>query len=210
MSHKPCRKCGATKPLSDFPRRASMKDGTLNQCRACQAAYMRERRASNPKCAEVARAWREANKERLSEAGKAWYRKNKEEVNRKHREWYQENRESKLAANREWYYANRDSRLEQCRAWHAANPESARRSSARQWASKRQRCRARNAVNGAIRHGKLKRMPCVRCGSSENIQGHHWSYEEEHWLSVTWLCRECHIRAHKIIRSRCKDYMVRK
>jgi hypothetical protein len=62
--------------------------------------------------------------------------------------------------------------------------------------------RANCAVNNAIRDGVLvKPCKCERCESTTNIQGHHWSYLEEHWLDVIWLCTSCHSEEHKLLRA---------
>jgi hypothetical protein len=56
---------------------------------------------------------------------------------------------------------------------------------------------ARNKLSHSIRDGNIiKPEECMHCGSSEQLQGHHWSYEEEHWLDVIWLCTSCHGKEH--------------
>lgn len=62
--------------------------------------------------------------------------------------------------------------------------------------------KAQHALGNAIRDKKVIRSPiCEHCGSIENIQGHHWSYLEEHWLNVVWLCVKCHAAEHVRLRS---------
>ena len=57
--------------------------------------------------------------------------------------------------------------------------------------------KAQNAANNAVRDGKLlKKTSCEHCGSEGKLQKHHWSYEEEHWLDVVWLCTKCHGKEH--------------
>lgn len=57
---------------------------------------------------------------------------------------------------------------------------------------------AANAVNNAIRDGKITRPDtCTHCGDKGiPIEGHHWSYLEENWLDVIWLCIPCHGKEH--------------
>ena len=52
--------------------------------------------------------------------------------------------------------------------------------------------RARNAVNSAVRDGRLIRPTvCTRCGIHDpKINGHHHDYSKP--LEVTWLCYRCH------------------
>lgn len=51
------------------------------------------------------------------------------------------------------------------------------------------RYKARSAVHRAIRGGRLKREPCVYCGSVKS-QAHHRDYSKP--LEVVWACFRCH------------------
>lgn len=53
---------------------------------------------------------------------------------------------------------------------------------------------ARTAVNNAIRDGKIKRLPCQRCGATQRVQAHHHDYSKP--LDVEWLCFKCHRQEH--------------
>lgn len=44
-------------------------------------------------------------------------------------------------------------------------------------------------VNSAIRSGKLKKEPCIHCGS-KNSEAHHDDYDKP--LDVKWVCFKCH------------------
>lgn len=67
----------------------------------------------------------------------------------------------------------------------------------RQRAIHPEKSQARLAVHRALRKGVLKRQPCTQCGSTRNVDGHHYrGYEREHWLDVRWLCRKCHAQEH--------------
>ena len=57
--------------------------------------------------------------------------------------------------------------------------------------------KAKNKVNNALRDGRIKRPDrCEFCGTECKPHAHHWSYEEEHWLDVEWLCVVCHMQLH--------------
>ena len=78
----------------------------------------------------------------------------------------------------------------------------------REWSDRNHKKRkAQTALSNAKRDGKIKPLPyCEHCGSSDKkIQGHHWSYEPEHWLEVIWLCTTCHGKEHKRLNNLGRD-----
>jgi len=57
--------------------------------------------------------------------------------------------------------------------------------------------RAHKLVHKAVREGLLERPEaCTVCGKTpkRGLDGHHADYDQP--LSVEWLCRTCHKRAH--------------
>jgi hypothetical protein len=54
--------------------------------------------------------------------------------------------------------------------------------------------RARQALQAAVKAGRIVKGPCARCGSSERVHGHHPDYARP--LEVTWLCPPCHRKEH--------------
>lgn len=68
--------------------------------------------------------------------------------------------------------------------------------SRRKWRERNKIKRATHILCGnAIRDGRLKREPCVRCGATENLHAHHEDYYKP--LDVTWLCQKCHGLRHR-------------
>lgn len=67
--------------------------------------------------------------------------------------------------------------------------------------------KAQHTLSNAVRDGKVdKPLNCEHCASSEKkIQGHHWSYLEEHWLDVIWLCTGCHGKEHRRLNALGRD-----
>ncbi len=61
-----------------------------------------------------------------------------------------------------------------------------------EWAIKNpDKLKAQQYLRSKIQTGKITRMPCEVCGK-ERSQAHHWSYLEENWLDVVWLCQFHH------------------
>lgn len=64
-----------------------------------------------------------------------------------------------------------------------------------QWRKKNPRkYRAHLDVQSALRRGLLTKQPCEVCGKTR-VDAHHPDYRFP--LAVQWLCRKCHIAAHK-------------
>lgn len=55
--------------------------------------------------------------------------------------------------------------------------------------------KAHNAVNNAVRDGRLKKLPCEFC-AAERVHAHHKDYSKP--LEVVWLCAKCHHRLHAV------------
>jgi hypothetical protein len=55
------------------------------------------------------------------------------------------------------------------------------------------------AVGKAIKNGVLIRsVACERCGKEGNLYAHHYKgYTREHYLTVQWLCPQCHRKEHR-------------
>jgi len=136
---KCCTKCKKKKPVFEFHKDRSTKDGLLRWCKSCQKAYCQ------------------------TDKGKA--------VNHKATAKYLKTPKGKATMKR----------------FYTRNPNYAK---------------ATNAVNHAIRDGKLPRPDSLLCHYCPKPakQYHHWKgYEPEHWLDVLPVCRDCHKELHKKI-----------
>ena len=59
-----------------------------------------------------------------------------------------------------------------------------------------ERYKANNAINNAVRDGRLERPDsCQECGVECKPEGHHTSYNKDMYLNVQWLCKSCHLVA---------------
>lgn len=86
-------------------------------------------------------------------------------------------------------------RRESAHKWWVAHPEKAKAYFAKWKAANPEKVFAHDAVNNAIRDGRLSRDPCEVCGTTECIEGHHPDYMKP--LDVHWLCREHHGLCHR-------------
>ena len=85
---KKCSGCKEEKPLTEFSKNRSAKDGVQSTCKACQAAHY------------------VANRERIRAQNNAWHQNNKEKERLSKQEYYRNNREAILARNKKWHEAN--------------------------------------------------------------------------------------------------------
>lgn len=70
--------------------------------------------------------------------------------------------------------------------------------SRRYWAKNRDKRLAHQALNNAVKSGRINRPNiCSMCNKVGKIQGHHHlGYSKENRFNVIWLCRSCHEWAH--------------
>lgn len=81
----------------------------------------------------------------------------------------------------------------------SSKPENMRKIRARGriwWANNREKARAQQRANYAVKIGRLqRRFTCERCNSTRSVQKHHPNYSKP--LDVVWLCRSCHAYADR-------------
>ena len=134
-----------------------------------------------PKCKrrEYMRRWRETLTDGERRAIVA--RRDPEAVRRNDRARYYRQREQRLAEHRAYLQteAGREATRRKTQHYREAHPE---------------RYAAHNALNNALRDGRIKRGRCAACGTSEDVHGHHEDYARP--LDVTWLCASCHRLYH--------------
>lgn len=102
---KPCRKCALTRPLTEFHRNRTTRDGRQTICKPCRSVASAEAKEAR---SVYARAWYEANRDRTKERSRAWHAANRERANER---------------ARAYYINNRERILENVQRWAAENPE---------------------------------------------------------------------------------------
>lgn len=132
---KACKKCGLDKPLSQYSKKSSNKDGLDTKCKACDS--------------EKHKKYKAENNERILARGREYSKANREKENARHREWRAKNpgksteycnrwkekyperykeaarKANEKGAEREkvWNEANRDKLRAYTKKWQQANPE---------------------------------------------------------------------------------------
>lgn len=181
---KVCKKCGLKKPLPEFEKASSCKDGRRGSCKACGAASAAMRaatwRARHPeKAKQVDAKYRANNPAKVKETRTAHYQRNAEKYRVARREYYAENSEQCKALTASWVERNKGRRRESVAAWKAANKDKIRANNAR-WV--KDNPDARRAINhnrrarmlgngGRISKGlraklfRLQRGKCACCGA---------------------------------------------
>lgn len=100
-------------------------------------------------------------------------------------------RSSQRAAWRRWYQKNKEKRRAEVKAWRLAHP-----GYNYDWYKLNpEKLRAKWTVRYAVKTGKLKPQPCVRCGKKKT-ETHHDDYTKP--LDVVWMCRVCHRKEHRV------------
>ena len=103
----------------------------------------------------------------------------------------------KAAATRAKYAADIEASRQKRRDRYARNVDNERAAHLKYSDANPHKKAAKNAVAIAVEHGapRASAYSCSYCGASAQDY-HHWSYEEQHWLSVIPACRRCHSRVH--------------
>jgi hypothetical protein len=216
---KKCTKCGVDKTISEFNKDPRSGDGLRNWCKSYKRVYDKAYRTTNKdQLAAKKRAYHERNKERDNVRSRQYLADHSEEM-RKYQASYRASHKAKIAERDKKYYArNREKINLYHKKYHASHRKdlntksknySALHKEERAVANKTykmeypERIKANDAVKRAIKTGKLirpNRCSNPDCNKPCKPDGHHWSYEEEHWLDVEWLCKSCHKHLHAELR----------
>lgn len=102
-----------------------------------------------------------------------------------------------MAAKKRW---NRSERAREAYKRYRSKPQYKKYSKKRYHSQDENKKKAHYYIQNAIRDGKLKRPSrCEKCKRKDwgigrtMIEAHHYlGYEPQFWLSVQWLCTDCH------------------
>ena len=111
--------------------------------------------------------------------------------------------EEKSALARLWAKENPERHRANCRRWRKEHSEKVKKwnNPGRQkeyaydyYKKNPEKYHAHNALNNAIKSGRVLRPDTCPCGNP-NPQGHHEDYSKP--LMVMWLCLDCHKKLHR-------------
>lgn len=105
--HKLCGKCGQVKPINEFSKCATRKDGLQTACKPCKRAQANDWRDLNPgKATLTSAAWRAKNPDSVLKASREWRARNPDKVRASFAKWYAEHAEHDCSKRREWNRLN--------------------------------------------------------------------------------------------------------
>lgn len=162
-THKTCRRCGESRPASEFHRRKRSSDGLQHWCKGCCAE---RQRAYRSECPEKMRAWGRENQRRRRE-------RDPEGMRAYMREWRERDPAQLRASKRAWEAANPErvaaygGRAK--RKWKIANPDKLKEYDTRRRALKR------SARVGPVDLESLWTGSCGICGEALH-RGYKWPH----------------------------------
>jgi len=109
---KACKKCGVTRPLTDFSRNKRFRDGRERRCKVCRSQAFAE--------------WRVENIEKRREYQREWYAKNPGAKQRHDRDYHRRHADTIRARVARWQSENDERYRERQRMWREAHPEHVR------------------------------------------------------------------------------------
>lgn len=179
---KKCIRCGIEKPLEQFHRRSTSRDGRRADCAECNCANVKRRNST-----EEAKARKKAysQTEKYKESKKKYVTSDRgRELNRKYKkeQWRRMNEEQK------------ERHRERCKFWRKTEKGKASKDAERARYIAMGRYRVYHKVLTALRNGTLTKQPCESCGEAR-AQAHHHDYSMP--LDVRWLCAKHHAEEHR-------------
>lgn len=197
---KRCSKCKKIKPLSEFYKDRSKKDGLQHRCKICLKIFISHYQKTK-KGKATKKRYRQTDK------GKAYYKRYmKTEKGKAAQKRYQQSEKGKRLALRRIKKYNQTEKGKLSRK--RARQRYCKTEIGRKKAAERTRKHKRNhpfypsvmrKIRIAIRDEILpdpKKLKCINCGKKAKDYHHHLGYAKEHRLDVIPVCRLCHLKIH--------------
>lgn len=101
---KTCSKCKIEKPLNQFSKDNTSKDGYQYNCKACRNKYYKK---NKDRIILQIKNYRESNTDSFKAKTKKYYDDNKDKILARQREYYHSNKEKINVQKKKWYKANK-------------------------------------------------------------------------------------------------------
>jgi hypothetical protein len=171
-----CTRCKIEKPLAEFSKDKSRRDGLHSHCKVCSAEQIRKwQKANREKEAERLRKWQKANPEKIAEQKRKYREANTDKVAEYQRKYYEANKEKERERSRKYYEANPEKGREYQRKYREANKEKVAEQ-IRKWQKDNPDKRA--ALSAKRRSQKLQATPAWA-----DLKAIEAVYEESAWLT---------------------------
>lgn len=151
---KTCSKCGEIKPVTEYFKDSSKRDGICSSCKACHKKSLNK---------EAAAVWYAANRDKRKADYAAWYSKNVEKRRAYGRDYYAANKEKSKKSTAAWRAANSERHKSTYAAWSSANLEKRRLIEQNRRAKKRD-SGGKLSIGLAERLFEMQRGKCACCG----------------------------------------------
>lgn len=198
-TEKRCTKCGETRPLEEFQRDRSRRDGRRSHCAHCCRAAARERRRryaarateavpAEKRCPACERTLPAAAFSRDRGSADGLQSTCRDCASEYMRDWYEKNADRERERKRAWRESNADRYREYQRNWRESNADRVREQQREYWRSPAGRAvaRARDARRRAAKRNRacactssiavevlLALGGCLYCGSTEDVTLDH-------------------------------------
>lgn len=105
---KPCRKCGAQKPLFAFDKHSREKDGFRKICKTCRILSSKDYYERNrDKKIQYQKCYSEKNSEAVSASKNKYYKNNKDKIVMEVKKWAEQNKEKRAKYSKKYYEKNK-------------------------------------------------------------------------------------------------------
>lgn len=137
MKTKLCPKCNTVKPVGDFGKNKSKRDGLTGYCRECTYSYYDEYNKKNPgmlkaiwtkfnnspKKKAYDKKWNEENPEKVRAKKRKWESKNPNKIKAQSQRYYEKHKDDILASQRERAWRKTEKGKKQRKKWVEENKE---------------------------------------------------------------------------------------
>jgi 5-methylcytosine-specific restriction endonuclease McrA len=167
---KICKKCGETKPTTEFYKHARKRDGLQPFCKACARLSHAAWCAANPERAKAnIDKWVASNREKHNASTAAWFKANPGKRKAYAAKWYAANKENLKSGAVKWNSKNPEKVKAYKAKWSAANKERTRSYSAKWRAANTEKVKARHAANPEARRIYKQNRRARKCANGGRL-----------------------------------------